>query len=120
MIGPLFCQIGINRDGALHLCHIHGCWSLRANLNSKFHSLTFSERFEALHLNSGMVNKNIATALITRNKAIALLIIEPLHRAGLLLTHLVTSLVLIKTCIARRIKPLGITPMPTLIQPMDG
>ncbi|SPF44048.1 hypothetical protein SBDP1_480031 [Syntrophobacter sp. SbD1] len=54
-------------------------WSFGALLNFETYTIAFLQAFEAGGFNGAMVNKNIFSATLNRDKSEALLIVEPLH-----------------------------------------
>src|SRR5207253_809229 len=73
--GPSRCGVPL-----LVLAYILGLQALRSLDDVELHPLALGQRPEALHLNGGVVDEYVLSALL-RDEAEALAVVEPLHRA---------------------------------------
>ncbi len=73
LLRPCRAGAGLQRPHAL------GRGSFRPRLDGELNRLPFAERTKALHLDFGLVTEQILAAIVGRNEAVALGIVEPLH-----------------------------------------
>src|SRR5689334_3352961 len=67
---------------ATHAGHVLGSGALLALHDVELHALAFAERLEARALNGRMMHEAILLAVLRRDEAKALLIVEPLYGTG--------------------------------------
>src|SRR5215216_3356349 len=68
--------------GASDEAHIHRLRSLIARLLLVLHLGVLRERLEALAIDAGVVDEQVAVSIVRSDEAIALLVVEPLHGSG--------------------------------------
>ena len=71
----------------LQLRNVYSLGPLGAFYDVEFHFLSFIESLESLHVQAGIMNKNVFSAFVA-DKAVPLLIVKPLHSS---LLHVNTS-----------------------------
>src|SRR5512136_1066160 len=75
---------GVVVSGFTHLAWLHvlGLQAFGACRHLKLYLLAFNELAIPFHLDGAVMHKDIFAAIIGRNEAVALGIVEPLHRSG--------------------------------------
>jgi hypothetical protein len=72
----------LKRGGALQFRYVRGFRSFRAVLDFKFNLGVFLDRFEAVLFEGTEMQEHVFTAVISGNKAVAFVLVEPLYFTG--------------------------------------
>src|SRR3954468_1367561 len=67
---------------ALQLGHVHGLGTLVARFFVVGDLAVLLERLEARAVDAGVMDEQVAVALVGRDEPVTLLVVEPLHRTG--------------------------------------